>query len=84
MEPSYLVKDKRLLLSRREFARWWGGGCAHSYINRQAEDGYLPLVGDMIDCRAAWLLLNRRRRSYGRKPYPWPTELDEIFLDLSR
>lgn len=84
MEPSYLVKDKRLLLSRREFARWWAGGCAHSYVCRQCADGFIPMVGEMIDAREAWLLLNRRRRSYGRRPYAWPTELDEILLDLSR
>lgn len=65
----------RLLMSRRTFASWWG--CAPSYINRQCDSGFLPMVEDKIDAREAWKLLNRRARSYGHKARPWPEELDE-------
>ena len=66
----------KLLLSRREFAAWWG--CYPSYINRQVDDGFLPMVGNKIDARAAWTLLNRRARSYGHRARPWPVELDDM------
>ena len=84
MEPSYRVEAGKLLLSRREFARWWRGGVSHSYIVGQVQSGYLPEVAGMLPAMECWTLLNRRRRSYGRRPYPWPVELDEIYLDLSR
>ena len=66
----------RLLMSRRTFAAWWG--CYPSYINRQADSGFLPMVEDKIDARAAWVLLNRRARSYGHRARPWPEELDAL------
>jgi hypothetical protein len=66
----------KLLLSRREFAAWWG--CYPSYINRQVDSGFLPMVGNKINAREAWKLLNRRARSYGHRARPWPEELEDL------